>query len=126
MHYTVIRHRNGVSFSDALMTFGSLVLSLFVIFMCYKRLMTKSVRAALREEVMLEVRSQMADYRQLKSDDSNARLTSCFSLRLESAALRAPAKRSLESLTDPALSRHFHSNSLSRRDTRRFFYCRTR
>jgi hypothetical protein len=69
MHYTVIRHRNGVSFSDALMTFGSLVLSLFVIFMCYKRLMTKSVRAALREEVMLEVRSQMADYRQLESDE---------------------------------------------------------
>jgi hypothetical protein len=31
--------------------------------------MTKSVRAALREEVMLEVRSQMADYRQLESDE---------------------------------------------------------
>jgi hypothetical protein len=69
MHYTVIRHRNGVSFSDALMTFGSLVLSLFVIFLCYKRLLHKSVRAAMREEVMLEVRSQMADYRQLADDD---------------------------------------------------------
>jgi hypothetical protein len=73
MHYTVIRHRHGVSFSDALLTFGSLVLSLFVIFMCYKRFMTKSVRAALREEVMLEVRSQMADYRQLQDDDKPRR-----------------------------------------------------
>jgi len=69
MHYTVIRHRHGVPFADALLTFGSLLLSLFVIFMCYKRFMTKSVRAALREEVMLEVRSQMADYRQLADEE---------------------------------------------------------
>jgi hypothetical protein len=69
MHYTVIRHRHGVKFTDALLTFGSLLLSLFVIFMCYKRFMNKSVRAALREEVMLEVRSQMADYRQLNDEE---------------------------------------------------------
>jgi len=38
-------------------------------FHLYRRQMTKSVRQVLREEVMLEVQSQMADYSALEDRD---------------------------------------------------------
>lgn len=52
----------GLSVSGAISAFSGLILTLGVIFYFYKRYVTKSVRSALREEVMLEVQSQMADY----------------------------------------------------------------
>ena len=47
-----------------------IIILLFVAGMvCYKRVLTKYLKTSLREEVMLEVRTQMADYSQLKDGD---------------------------------------------------------
>jgi len=51
-----------VSFAEALLFLAVLLGLTSLIFSVYKRYLTRSVRQALREEVMLEVRTQMADY----------------------------------------------------------------
>jgi hypothetical protein len=60
-----IRHRTGVSFFHALVVFILMILGAMVLLAVYKRFLAKSVRAALREEVMLEVRSQVQEYQAL-------------------------------------------------------------
>jgi hypothetical protein len=67
--YQVVRHISGVGFFSAVSSLCSLTASIVLLFYIYQRYLQKSVRAALREEVMLEVRSQMTDYQQL---DDNA------------------------------------------------------
>lgn len=54
--------RHGISFQSLFWSMAFMVACLGMTFYLYKRYMTKSVRKVLREEVMLEVQSQMADY----------------------------------------------------------------
>lgn len=63
-----------VSFGTLLASMAVLVGLVALSFYLYRRYMTKSVRKALREEVMLEVQSQMADYSMLE-DGQTGRLS---------------------------------------------------
>jgi hypothetical protein len=69
--YKVVRHITGVGFFSAVSSLCSLVASIVLLFYIYQRYLQKSVRAALREEVMLEVRSQMTDYQQMPDQGSS-------------------------------------------------------
>ncbi|CAD7968674.1 unnamed protein product [Amoebophrya sp. A120] len=76
----------GTGASDNLMTFtkffvllGIVLIFFFILFHVYKKYLTSSVRHALREEVMLEVRSQMADYAPLEDGPTQVREMKKFS-----------------------------------------------
>eukprot|EP00930_Biecheleria_cincta_P056428 TRINITY_DN42558_c0_g1_i1.p1 TRINITY_DN42558_c0_g1~~TRINITY_DN42558_c0_g1_i1.p1 ORF type:complete len:488 (+),score=99.71 TRINITY_DN42558_c0_g1_i1:23-1486(+) len=59
----------GITSSALIVGLALLVLALYVVFYSYRRHVTSSVRKVLREEVMLEVQSQMADY--VPMEDAN-------------------------------------------------------
>jgi len=61
----------GISLSTLFVSVAFLVGILAALFYMYKSYMTTSVRKVLREEVMLEVQSQMADYTVLEEDGRN-------------------------------------------------------
>jgi hypothetical protein len=71
--YQVVRHVSGVGFFSAVSSLCSLVASIALLFYVYKRFLLKSVHAAIREEVMLEVRSQYTDYVSLDEQQGNNR-----------------------------------------------------
>jgi len=60
-----------IDYGKAFVLLAVVVILFGVLFTAYKRYLTSSVRHALREEVMLEVRTQMADYAPL--DDGPSR-----------------------------------------------------
>jgi len=61
-----VGHWAAVSFRALAWTIFLLLAVLALAFLFYKRHVTQSVRKVLREEVMLEVQTQMADYAQLQ------------------------------------------------------------
>lgn len=62
----------GLSTSNFLFLLVALVLGMLIALMLYKRLFfTKYIQRALREEVMLEVQTQLADYVPLEENRSN-------------------------------------------------------
>jgi len=62
---------HGVSFGTLFWSVGMLLIFLAIAFYVYKSYVTTSVRKVLREEVMLEVQSQMADYSVLEDGQSS-------------------------------------------------------
>lgn len=67
----VIGHHDfrGISVGMAWFLVVSMLITVGVAFWLYRRNLTKSLRTLMREEVMLEVRSQMADYAMLAAGD---------------------------------------------------------
>ena len=75
---STIYQNQGITFSKAVLFVLVLCILFTGLFVVYKRYLTTSVRHALREEVMLEVRSQMADYAPL--DDGPSREMKKFNI----------------------------------------------
>ncbi len=69
--YAAVNQTSSISLSHVCLILFVLLVLVFALFTVWKRYLTSSVRHALREEVMLEVRSQMADYAQLDDGEGS-------------------------------------------------------
>jgi len=71
--YTEVYYTPGITFSTVIVTIVIVGLTLVVAVDLYRRHVTRSVRKVLREEVMLEVQTQMADYIELEDNGGSSR-----------------------------------------------------